>query len=148
MEALTTLTFETMIHASKEKVWHALWNEENYRDWTSVFSEGSTVETDWKEGSKVLFLSGSGEGMYSEIARNIPGEFMSFRHIGMVKDGKELLVDDEAKAWSGAMENYRLAEREGGILLEVEVQTTPQSGNYFNEVFPKALAKVKEIAES
>ena len=75
------LKFNTTINAPREKVWNALWDEDNYRKWTTVFSEGSTVETDWKKGSKVLFTDGKGSGMVSEIADNIPNEYMSFRHL-------------------------------------------------------------------
>ena len=74
---MKTLRFTITIHAPKEAVWATLWNDSTYREWTSVFSEGSYADTDWKEGSKVLFLSGTGEGMYSTIARNKPNECSS-----------------------------------------------------------------------
>src|SRR5688500_16787006 len=91
------------INAPKEKVWKILWSDDSYRDWTSVFCEGSCANSDWKEGSKILFLSGTGEGMYSVIDKNIPNQFMSFRHIGVVKNGIEQPLDDETKKWTGAM---------------------------------------------
>jgi len=52
------------------------------------FAEGSAVKTDnWKEGSKLHFHDGNGNGMVSEVAANRPNEYMSFRHLGFVKDG-------------------------------------------------------------
>lgn len=148
MNTLKTLTFEQQINAPRQKVWEVLWSNDGYREWTSVFSEGSYVETDWNEGSKILFLSGTGEGMYSEIARKIPNEFMSFRHIGMIKDGKEVPLDDAMRIWSGATENYTLKETNDGTNLIVEMQTTADTESYFFETFPKALLKVKEMAEA
>lgn len=60
------LHFSTNINAPREKVWDTLWNDNSYRKWTSAFMEGSYAETDnWKEGSKVLFLSPGGDGMGS-----------------------------------------------------------------------------------
>ena len=42
------LQFSIEINAPKEKVWDTLWQDENYRKWTSVFMEGSFAESDWK----------------------------------------------------------------------------------------------------
>lgn len=140
--------FSVRINAPKEKVWDILWNDESYRKWTSVFQEGSHAVTDWKEGSKVLFLSGDGNGMYSTVARNIPYELMSFKHRGEVKNGVEEPLDEKTKLWSGAMENYTLNEVDGGTELVTEMDIIEEYEDYFNGTFPKALAKVKELAEN
>lgn len=140
--------FSIEIKAPKEKVWDTLWNDDTYRKWTSVFSEGSYAQTDWKEGSKVLFLSPEGEGMYSTIAKKVTNELMSFKHLGVVKGGKEQPADDETKKWSGAMENYSLKEKERSTELTVEMDMTEEHEKYFSETFPKALEKVKSLAEN
>ena len=67
---MTTLEFKIEINAPKEKVWGVLWNEETYKQWTSIFCEGSYAESDWKEGSKIHFLSPNGDGMNS-ISRKL-----------------------------------------------------------------------------
>ena len=90
------LTFTETINAPKEKVWDILWNKATYNSWTSVFSEGSTAETDWQEGSKIHFLDGTGQGMYSAVAKNIPNEFMSIKHLGVIKDNQEQPLDEES----------------------------------------------------
>ncbi len=61
------INFSISINAPKEKVWRTLWEDETYRKWTSVFSPTSYVDTDWKEGSKVLFLDGQDSGMVSKM---------------------------------------------------------------------------------
>lgn len=66
------------IKAPKIKVWNVLWDDATYRKWTATFSEGSQALSEWREGSKVLFLSPGGEGMFSIIHKKIPNEFMSF----------------------------------------------------------------------
>lgn len=98
------LKTESYRNAPKEKVWNVLWNDTTYKKWTSVFSEGSHAETDWNEGSKVLFLDGKGQGMVSMIASKKPNVFMSFKHLGTIKDGVEDMDSDETKKWSGSME--------------------------------------------
>jgi uncharacterized protein YndB with AHSA1/START domain len=108
------LHFSVNIDAPKEKVWEALWTKGKYETWTAVFSEGSTVETDWKEGSKILFTDGKGSGMVSKIAANKPNEYMSFKHLGEIKDGVEDTTSEKVKQWQGSHENYTLKEENGG----------------------------------
>lgn len=141
------MSFSVQINAPREKVWDILWDDQGYREWTRVFHEGSYAETDWNEGSDVRFLTPEGMGMYSTIARKIPNEFMSFRHIGEVKDGVNQPLDEKTKSWSGAMEDYRLKEVDGGTELTAEVDMDEQHAEYFKDAFPKALDKVKQLAE-
>ena len=139
--------FSILINAPREKVWQILWNDQNYREWTSVFSEGSRAETDWKKGSKVLFLGGSGEGMVSRIEENIANEFMSIKHLGIVKDGVEDTDSEEVKKWVGAMENYTLRDLNGKTELIIDMDITEDHKDYFQTTWPKALQKVKEMSE-
>jgi len=139
--------FKIVIDAKPEKVWDVLWNDKTYREWTSVFSEGSKVETDWKKGSKVFFLDGKGDGMVSIIAENIPASYMSFKHVGMIENGKEDIGSKKVKAWSGAEENYTLKNVNGKTELEVDIDITDDFKDYFLKTWPKALDKLKEISE-
>ncbi|HKH63515.1 MAG TPA: SRPBCC domain-containing protein [Flavitalea sp.] len=139
--------FRILIDAPRENVWDILWNDQSYREWTSVFSEGSRAETDWAKGSKVLFLSGSGEGMVSRIKENISNEFMSIEHLGIVKGGLEDLESNEVKQWAGALENYTLRDVNGKTELIVDMDVTDEYKDYFQNIWPKALEKVKVLAE-
>lgn len=144
------LTFRISIDASREKIWDVLWNDVTYPVWTSVFMEGSGADTggqNWKKGSKVLFLSPEKDGMVSTVAENIPNEFMSFNHLGIVKGGVEDLDSEEARKWAGALENYTLRTVDGKTELTVETDIAEEYKDYFVDVWPKALDKVKELAE-
>ncbi len=140
--------FKISINAPKEKVWKTLWDDTTYRKWTSVFSPTSYADTDWKEGSKVLFLDDKGEGMVSKIETIRPNEFMSFKHLGEVKNGVENTETDKVKGWAGAMENYTLKEANGITELSVEIDLAEDFEKYFMETFPKALEQVKVLAEN
>ncbi len=144
---MTTLHFTVMIAAPGEKVWQILWDEATYKKWTAVFSEGSHAISDWKEGSKITFLSAGGDGMYSVIARLIPNEFMSFKHIGVIKNNEEQPIDEETKKWSGSFENYTLKETNGNTELIVDMDVADEYLDYFNKTFPNSLQVVKELAE-
>jgi hypothetical protein len=139
--------FSIKISAPRKKVWDTLWNDQTYREWTSVFSEGSYAVSDWKEGSSIHFLSPDGGGMNSVIAELIPQEKMAFRHLGMIKDFKALPEDERSREWAGAMEIYTLKDDEGGTQLKVELDTTEKDKEYFVKTFPRAMEIVKEISE-
>lgn len=141
------LHFSLQINAPKETVWQTLWDDKTYRMWTSVFSEGSYAVSDWEEGSKILFLNANGDGMFSTITKQITNEFISFKHLGIVKNNVEQPADEETKKWSGATETYSLKETKGTTTLLVEMDSNDEFKDYFNKTFPKALESVKIIAE-
>lgn len=142
------LNFSTTINAPKEKVWQTLWEDATYRKWTSVFNPTSYADTDWKEGSKVLFLDGQGSGMVSRIEVNKPNEFMSFKHLGEVKDSVEDTESEKVKAWAGAHENYTLKETGNATELIVEMDMNDEYKDFFVKIFPKALEQVKILSEN
>lgn len=140
-------TFNIVIDASPEQVWDVLFGQSTYPQWTSVFAEGSTVETDWQEGTKTLFLDGKGNGMVSVIDRNIPNQFLSIRHLGELKNGVEDLNSESVQSWAGALENYTLKNLDGKTELLIEIDVTEDFKDYFLDTWPKALSRVKELSE-
>jgi len=140
--------FKIEIDASKEKIWDILWDDISYPIWTAPFAEGSKAVTDWKVDSKVLFLNAEGNGMVSKIADHIPNEYLSIQHLGIYKNGIEDYESEEVKKWGNAYENYKLSLRDAKALLSVELDTIEEYKGYFEEKWPVALAKIKELAET
>jgi uncharacterized protein YndB with AHSA1/START domain len=142
------LNFSISINAPKEKVWKMLWDDSNYRKWTSAFSEGSYAETDnWKEGSKVLFLDGELNGVVSQVEANKKNEFMSFKHLDEVKKGEEDTTSEKVKLWANAMENYTLKEANGVTDLKLDMDISEEYKDYFANTWPKALQQIKSLSE-
>lgn len=142
--------FSTTINAAKEKVWKTLWDIDTYEKWTSAFMEGSTVKTDnWNEGTKIQFLDAKGNGMVSSVQANKPNEYMSFKHLGEIKDGKEDTTSESVKLWAGAEENYTLKEKDGKTELAIEMDTSGADFEAFLiKTWPKALENIKSLAEA
>lgn len=143
--------YKIIINAPREKVWKTLWNDETYRAWTSAFAPGSHFTTDWKEGSKVLFLDDKNMGMVSTIVTNRPNEYMSIKHLGIVKDGVEDYDSEESKKWGNSFENYTLKPVNEGTELVVDMSSAgipKEFQDYFAQTWPKALNTLKELAES
>lgn len=145
------LVFTTEINAPRDRVWRVLWDEKTYAKWTSVFSEGSYAVTEpegeYKKGNKIKFMSPDGNGLFSLIDQCKPPEVMSFRHLGVIKNGEVQLEDEETKKWSGAMESYYLSDKDGETILKVELDSTSEFADYFSTKFPQAIEAVKELAE-
>ncbi len=146
------LTFKTTINAPVAKVWNTMLNDETYRQWTSAFHEGSYYKGDWSAGSKMLFLGpnddGSEGGMVSMVKENRLHEYISLQHIGLVGNGIEDTTSEEARKWSPAFENYTFVEKDGVTELTVELDTLLEYKEMFENMWLKALEKLKEIAES
>lgn len=139
--------YRTTIKASPSAVWNVLWDLPSYEEWTSPFSPGSTVKTDWKKGSRALFLGGNGDGMVAEIADVVPEKFMSIRHMGEWKNGVEDTTSDHVKEWQGSMENYTLEKNGDATELIIDIDVNDKWLDFFRKTWPAALDKVKHLAE-
>lgn len=143
------INFSIEIKASPEKVWEKLWSDETYPIWTAAFGEGGSAKSDWKQGSRILFLASNGDGMVAEIDVMRPYEYMSFRHLGAYHNGKEDLESENVKEWAGAMENYRLETTdEDTTIVHVDMDMLPSHKAQFEKMFPDALTRLRELAES
>ena len=114
--------------------------------------EGSRVEDVsgdilWKKGNKIRFLGPGNEGMISLINENVPEEFMSFKHLGVVVNGKDDVESEQAKEWKGSMENYSLKAIGGKTELTVNIDISPSFVEYFVSAWPNALQRIKELSE-
>jgi hypothetical protein len=145
---MTRLTFSTDINAPKELVWRTMLEDETYRKWTSPFAEGGYAVTDWKPGSKALFMGPDGSGMVSRIAEHRPNQYLSIEHLGIAKDGIEDPTSDEVKEWAGARENYTLRENGDRVTLTIDMDTADSYKQFFEEKWPLALATLKDLSES
>lgn len=145
------LHFSIVIKAPKEKVWDTMLNEDTYRVWTEIFMPGSHYVGDWNKGSKILFLapgeSGKMGGMVARIKEKRPYEYVSIEHLGIVEEGKEDTSSEAVQAWAGALENYTFKEANGATEVLVDMDTVDEYKEMFLNTWPKALQKLKELAE-
>jgi hypothetical protein len=144
---MKTLHFSVDIKAPREKVWRKMLDHESYKIWTAEFAPGSDYEGSWEKGQKIRFLAPDGSGMVSMIAENKPFEFISIKHLGFIKDGVEITESPEVKAWAPAFENYTLSQTNGVTGVAVDMDITPEYELIMEQVWPKALEKLKVICE-
>lgn len=139
------MQFRIEIHAAKERVWDTLWQDETFRQWASIIDPGTYMVGDLKEGNEVQFISSAnGYGVTSLVEKLTPGEFLLLRHrADTQEDGKR----ERAQEWTGGEESYLLAEKDGTTTLTVTFDVPPELEEYFKVNYPKALKRVKVLAE-
>lgn len=138
------LRFRVAIHATKQKVWDTLWQDETFRQWAGIIDPGTYMVGDLKEGNEVQFISGNGYGVTSSVEKLKPGEFLLFRHqIDTEDSGKK----ERKKEWTGGKESYSLNEKNGITTVIVVFDAPPGMEKYFMSIYPKVLDRVKELAE-
>lgn len=135
--------FETML---------GLKNINTYEQWTSEFNPTSTYEGKWEKGTKMYFVgtdnNGKRGGMVSEIADIVPSQFVSIRHYGILDGEHEITQGPDVEKWAGSMENYSFIEHKGVTTVTVEMDITEDFIDYFKTTWPKALDKLKKLAEN
>lgn len=141
-----------LIDAPVEKVWNTMLEDATYRQWTKPFHPGSYYKGDWSEGSKILFVgpseTGEGEeGMVSRIKENRLHEFISIEHLGMIRNGVEDTTSEEVKKWTPSLENYTFTPKDGKTEVSVDMDIVEEYKEMFEEMWPKALESLKELAE-
>lgn len=145
---MKTLHFSITIDAPRERVWDTMLGSDTYRIWTAPFAEGSYFEGSWAKGEKIRFLGPSGEGMSSVIAENRRHEFVSIKHLGMIKDGVEDTESDSVKQWAGMLENYTFTSKGASTEVRVDMDVTSDFEDYMNDTWPRALAALKALCEA
>lgn len=140
------MQFVIEIHVSKEKVWDTLWQDKTLRDWAGIIDPGTYMVGELKEGNEVQWISAeNGYGVTSLVEKLIPGEYLLLLHQADTQDSGER---ERAKEWTGGAESYTLKENDDITTLTAEFDVPEDMEDYFNTAYPKALQRVKELAEN
>ena len=139
------MQFSIEIHATRNRVWDTLWQDETFRQWAGLIDPGTYMKGVLKEGNEVAFISAeNGYGVTSLVEKLTENEFLLFRHRA---DTKESGKRDREKEWTGGTESYSLLEKDGMTKLTVAFDVPPEQEAYFTVNYPKALDRVKVLAE-
>jgi len=138
------MQFVVTIQASKERVWDVLWADETFRQWAGLIDPGTCMVGELKEGTEVQFISGNGYGVTSLVASVIPYEYLLLKHQADTQDTGARLREKE---WTGGEESYTLTEQDGTTTLTTAFGVPPDLEDYFKDAYPKALGRVKGLAE-
>lgn len=145
------LHFSIRIDRPRAQVWNIMLEDSTYRRWTEPFHPGSHYVGDWKQGSKILFLGpdekGGLSGMVSRIRENRLHEHIAIEHLGLVMNGVEDTTSPAVRGWAGALEAYTFRDLGAATEVQVDMDIDAEHKAMFEEIWPKALQKLKDIAE-
>lgn len=100
---------------------------------------------DLKEGNEVQFISAeNGYGVTTLVEKLVTNEFLLFRHQADTQGNGER---ERAQEWTGGKESYSLSEKDGTTTLTAAFDVPPELEEYFKTTYPKALERVKVLAE-
>ena len=139
------MNFSIYVNAARERVWNTLWQDETFLEWASIIDPETYMVGDLKEGNEIQFISAAnGYGVTSLVEKLIEGEFLLLRHRA---DTQEEGKQDREKQWTGGQESYSLIEKDGVTILTVTFGVPLELEEYFKINYPKALERVKVLAE-
>lgn len=140
------MQFTVDINASKQRVWDTLWQDKTFRDWAGLIDPRTYMVGELKQGNEVQYISAeNGYGVTSLVQELIPNEFLLLKHQLDTQDsGKQ----EREKEWTGGEESYRLTGNNGATSLTATFDVPPEMEDYFNVHYPKALDRVKVLAEA
>lgn len=147
MSNIETLRFQETIRAPVEKVWDTMLDSASYSRWTAPFGEGARYEGSWEQGSRILFLVPSGDGMVAQIAENRRHEHISIRYLGQIVNGVEDTESDAVRARAPAYEKYTFTAVPGGSRVVVDQDVTAEWEQFMREAWPSGLRVLKQICE-
>ena len=142
---MNEMKFTIQINATREKVWDTLWQDKTLREWAGIIDPGTYMKGNLEEGAEVEFISAeNGYGVTSLIEKITPNEYLRLRHQADTQgSGKQ----EREKQWTGGAEAYELIKGEGATTLSISFDVPSELEQYFNNTYPKALKKIKELAE-
>lgn len=139
------LQFSIEIRASKQKVWTILWEDRAFREWASIIDPGTYMIGELREGGEVQFISSeNGYGVTSLVEKLTPHEYVLLRHQA---DTQQTGKQERADEWTGGKESYTLSETDNVTTLHTTFDVPPEMEEYFMSNYPKALERIKLLAE-
>ena len=142
------LIFTVEINAYAETVWNKMWDKKSYTEWTTPFCAGTYFTGKIELGSRIHFIAPSFDGMFSDVFYLVPNKLIIFKHIGNLKDLKELPLDAETERWTGSFESYKLNEVDAITTVTAEIDCMSEYIDYMNDKFPLAMQELKKISEN
>ena len=95
-----------------------------------------------------LFIGPEGSGTLATVTTFDPYNKILLTHIALLQPGSvEDRESEWAKKWVNSLEQYSFAENNGTTDLTIDMKIYDEWEDMFNNDWPKALARLKQICE-
>jgi len=138
---------EITIDATADKVWRTLTNETEINTWCKSLHPVSSIQSDWKVGSFVLYLDDFQSGVIGTIT-NRTADTIEVEYKGILNSGYEDFTSEAAQCLHGTGEKYTVITDNGQSKLIIEADVDPMHLEKMNTNWRNALEQIKHIAES
>ncbi|RYD58582.1 MAG: SRPBCC domain-containing protein [Sphingobacteriales bacterium] len=136
-----TIIKTAVVDASKEEVWDMLTNDAKVKRWANAFYEGTYAESDWKEGSGMVWRTADGN-----IAAK--GKILNMNKPVLL----EVMFEDDGVGSDDPLhiyiERYKVTEKDSGVVLQIEAG--PLRKKHIEGMEPmwdNAIVLMKQVAE-
>jgi uncharacterized protein YndB with AHSA1/START domain len=149
---MSDVQYSVTIEAPAHTVWTTMLEDETYRIWAAEFHAGSHYVGGWQLGDEIRFLGpgddGTMGGVFGTIVECTPDESVSIEYKGQIIDGVEDTTSPLALMMAGTRESYGLLEVDGTTTVTVGLDDIEDFREMYEQSWPPALAKLKELAEA
>ena len=130
------------INAPASRVWEVLVNPEWLKQWAASFSEGTYAESDWEEGSQVLWKDKAGNiGAKGIVIENVPLKSLAVAFYDDVHADKQ-------SATGSYTEKYLLSQADGKTTLNITAGPLPEEHYKQHEpLWAQAIEKIRWLGE-
>lgn len=138
-----SFVYVTYIATSPEKVWQALTSA----DYTQKYFFGTSVQSDWQEGSEVQYFRGNGElDVYGEVMKAEPNEILSFtwKHVDDIEREKPTVVTFKIQQFNETVKLTLLHDN----LREDDFFERDDTFMGLNNGWPAILSNLKSLMET
>jgi len=140
---METIKKSIEIKASDDTVWNTLTNPQFINKWAAAFEAGTTVVSDWQEGSVVTWKNGEGKNLVKgRVEVSYAPKMLKVRYF----DDENAADDAKFGAYE---EHYLLTEHEGMTLFSVE--SGPMDEKYIKDMDPQwdeAIKLIRQLSEA
>lgn len=128
------------IRASLKNIWDIVLNPNN--QWGTAFGGGAIAETDWNEGSLIIWRDAENNiGATGVVEVHRPEEYLQLHYYDDVEQKPETALGDY-------YEKYRIVPDKDGYILSIEVGKMAKSDIPFHQkMWDDAINIIKELAE-
>lgn len=135
-----SFTKSIRIRASLKDIWDIVLHPDH--QWGLAFGDGTITETDWKEGSSIIWRDAENNiGANGIVEVHQPEEYLQLHYYDDLEPKPEATLGDY-------YEKFRLVSGEKENVLSVEIGKIAKSDTpMFEEMWDKAINIIKELAE-
>ena len=145
---MVKLNYEITITAPIDAVWKTMSEHGLYEKWACAFSPDSTFEGVFEQGNEIKFIDPNRGGTKARLDKVVKHKEVRATHIATItKEGVEETTGPMTKKWIGSKEGYIFIEDDGKTTVKVEIETNSDFAEMFENMWPKALIKLKEVCE-